>query len=74
MIYEAQLLAMFVGASLRLCWRKKVPVPAQNVRDLVRTLRENLTDKYAGPFAGTVTVVCLKVCENNHRCMQGDIS
>ena len=32
-------------------------------KDFLRTLRENLTGKYAGPFAGIVKVAYLKVCE-----------
>ena len=57
----------------------KVPILAQNVRDIVRSLGENLTGKHAGPFAGVITVAYLKVCENIHRFtdvfwIQGDIS
>ena len=52
-----------MGRSWRLCARWKVPISAQNLRDLLRTLRENLTGEYAGPFAGIVTVAYLKACE-----------
>ena len=57
----------------------KVPILAQNVRDIVRSLGENLTGKHAGPFAGVITVAYLKVCENIHRFtdvfwIQGDVS
>ena len=68
-----------LGRSPRLCSRWKVPILAQNVRNIVRNLRENLTGKDAGPFAGIITVAYLKVCENIHRFtdvfwIQGDIS
>ena len=52
-----------LGRSPRLCSRWKVPISAQNLRDFLRTLRENLTGEYAGPFAGIVTVAYFKVCE-----------
>ena len=57
----------------------KFPILAQNVRDIVRSLGENLTGKHAGPFAGVITVAYLKVCENIYRFtdvfwIQGDIS
>ena len=44
-------------------------VQDKNVRDILRTLRENLNGKHAGPFEGVVTVAYLKVCENIHRCV-----
>ena len=56
-----------LGSSPRLCLRWKVPISAQNASNIVRTLRENLTSKYPGYFAGIVTVMYLKVCENIHR-------
>ena len=56
-----------LGRSPRLCSRWKVPILAQNVRNIFRYLRENLTGKDAGPFAGIITVAYLKVCENIHR-------
>ena len=56
-----------LGRSPRLCLRWEVPISAQNARDIVRTLSENLTGKYAGYFAGIVTVVYLRICENIHR-------
>ena len=49
-----------LGRSPRLWSRWKVPISAQNLRDFLRTLRENLTGEYAGPFAGVVTVAYLK--------------
>ena len=60
-----------LGRSPRLCSRWKVPILAQNVRDI--------TGKQAGPFAGIITVAYLKVRENIHRftdvfLIQGDIS
>ena len=51
-----------LGRSPRLWSRWKVPISAQNLRDFLRTLRENLTGEYAGPFAGVVTVAYLKDC------------
>ena len=68
-----------LGRSPRLRSRWKVPILAQNVRDIVRSFGENLTGKHAGPFAGVITVAYLKVCENIHRFtdvfwIQGDIS
>ena len=52
-----------LGRSPRLCSRWKIPISARNLRDFLRTLRENLTGEYAGPFAGIVKVAYLKVCE-----------
>ena len=52
-----------LGRTPRLCSRWKVPISAQNLRHFLRTLLENLTGEYAGPFARIVTVAYLKVCE-----------
>ena len=54
---------VFLGRSSRFCSRWKVPISPRNLRDFLRTLRENLTGEYAGPFAGIVKVAYLKVCE-----------
>ena len=52
-----------LGHSLRLCSRWKVPISAQNLRDFLHTVRENLTGEYTGPFACIITAAYLKVCE-----------
>ena len=63
------MLAMFVWAVHRgFAWdQNNVPISAQNARDILQTLCENFTGKYAGYFAGIVTVVYLKVWENIHQ-------
>ena len=38
-----------------------------NARENVPNICDYLTGKYARPFAGIITVACLKVCENIHR-------
>ena len=49
-----------------------------NARENVWNICDYLTDKYAGPFVGIITVAYLKLCENIYRFsdvfwMQGDL-
>ena len=68
MIHKAQLLAMFAsGPFAEALLKMKIKFQSQqNVRDIVRTLRKNLTSKYAGPYTSIVTVPYLKFWENIH--------
>ena len=73
-VHEVQLCAMFTFA---VRGGERVNIRT-NARENVWNICDYLTGKYAGPFAGIITVAYLKLCENIYRFsdvfwMQGDL-